>query len=91
MAGKKRRRNVPLYVWVSPEELQAIKDRMEQTGMTINCLSVVCVFFRMGIILEQLQNCLFFQNIRNKVLEVNFFSLLKIIRLLCCTLGRSRE
>ena len=33
MAGKKRRRNVPLYVWVSPEELQAIKDRMEQTGI----------------------------------------------------------
>lgn len=33
MAGKKRRRNVPLYVWVSPEELQAIKDRMEQVGI----------------------------------------------------------
>ena len=33
MAGKKRRRNVPLYVWVSPEELQAIKARMEQTGI----------------------------------------------------------
>ena len=33
VAGKKRRRNVPLYVWVSPEELQAIKDRMEQTGI----------------------------------------------------------
>ena len=33
MAGKKRRRNVPLYVWVSPEELQGIKARMEQTGI----------------------------------------------------------
>lgn len=33
MAGKKRRRNIPLYVWLSPEELQAIKDRMEQTGI----------------------------------------------------------
>ena len=33
MAGKKRRRNVPLYVWLSPEEQQAIKDRMEQTGI----------------------------------------------------------
>ena len=26
------RRNIPLYVWLSPEE-QAIKDRMEQTGI----------------------------------------------------------
>ena len=33
MAGKKRRRNVPLYVWVSPEELQAIRTRMEQVGI----------------------------------------------------------
>ena len=33
MAGKKRRRNVPLYVWLSPAEQQAIKDRMEQTGI----------------------------------------------------------
>ena len=33
MAGKKRRRYGPLYVWVSPEELQAIKARMEQTGI----------------------------------------------------------
>lgn len=33
MAGKKRVRNVPLYVWVSPEELQAIRARMEQAGI----------------------------------------------------------
>ncbi|WP_295766192.1 plasmid mobilization protein [uncultured Oscillibacter sp.] len=33
MTGKKRRRNIPLYVWLSPEEQQAIKDRMEQTGI----------------------------------------------------------
>ena len=33
MAGKKRRRNIPLYVWLSPEKQQAIKDRMEQTGI----------------------------------------------------------
>ena len=33
MAGKKRVRNVPLYVWVSPEELQAIRTRMEQVGI----------------------------------------------------------
>ena len=26
MAGKKRRRNIPLYVWLSPEEQQAIID-----------------------------------------------------------------
>lgn len=33
MAGKKRVRNVPLYVWVSPEELQAIRARMKQMGI----------------------------------------------------------
>lgn len=33
MGGKKRVRNVPLYVWLSPEELQTIRERMEQAGI----------------------------------------------------------
>lgn len=33
MREKKRVRNVPLYVWLSPEELQTIRDRMEQAGI----------------------------------------------------------
>ena len=33
MAGKKRVRDVPLYVWVRPDELEAIRERMEEAGI----------------------------------------------------------
>ena len=33
MAGKKRVRDVPLYVWVRPDELEAIRGRMEEAGI----------------------------------------------------------
>lgn len=33
MAGKKRIRDVPLYVWVRPDELEAIRGRMEEAGI----------------------------------------------------------
>lgn len=29
---KKRVRSVPIYVWVRPEELEAIRDRMAEAG-----------------------------------------------------------
>ena len=47
--------------------------------------------FQMVIILEQLQSCLFFQNIKNKEWEVDFFNLQRIIRLLCYTLVHNWE
>ena len=33
MAGKKRVRDVPLYVWVRPDELEAIRGHMEEAGI----------------------------------------------------------
>lgn len=33
MAGKKRVRDVPIYVWVRPDELEAIRERMDETGI----------------------------------------------------------
>lgn len=33
MAGKKRVRDVPLYVWVRSDELEAIRGRMEEAGI----------------------------------------------------------
>ena len=33
MARKKRVRDVPLYVWVRPDELEAIRGRMEEAGI----------------------------------------------------------
>lgn len=33
MAGKKRVRDVPLYVWVRPDELEAIRERVEEAGI----------------------------------------------------------
>ncbi|WP_289227782.1 plasmid mobilization relaxosome protein MobC [Parabacteroides goldsteinii] len=33
MAEKKRVRDVPLYVWVRPDELEAIRGRMEEAGI----------------------------------------------------------
>ena len=33
MAGKKRVRDVPLFVWVRPDELEAIRGRMEEAGI----------------------------------------------------------
>lgn len=33
MAGKKRVRDVPLYIWVRPDELEAIRERMEEAGI----------------------------------------------------------
>lgn len=33
MAGKKRVRDVPLYVWVRPDELEVIRGRMEEAGI----------------------------------------------------------
>ncbi len=32
-ANKKRKRDVPLYVWVSPEEKREIHSRMEEAGI----------------------------------------------------------
>lgn len=32
MSGRKRRRGVPLYVWVSEDEYAAIQQRMEEAG-----------------------------------------------------------
>ncbi len=32
MSGTKRRRGVPLYVWVSEDEVDTIKRRMEEIG-----------------------------------------------------------
>ena len=31
--SKKRVRNVPIYVWVRPDELEAIRERMAQAGI----------------------------------------------------------
>ena len=33
MAGKKRVRDVPIYVWVRPDELEAIRERMDEAGV----------------------------------------------------------
>lgn len=33
MAGKKRVRDVPLYVWVRPDELDTIRERMDEAGI----------------------------------------------------------
>ena len=33
MAEKKRVRDVPLYVWVRPDELEAIRGRMKEAGI----------------------------------------------------------
>lgn len=33
MAGKKRVWDMPLYVWVRPDELEAIRGRMEEAGI----------------------------------------------------------
>ena len=33
MDGKKRVRDVPLYVWVRPDELESIRERMEEAGI----------------------------------------------------------
>lgn len=33
MAGKKRVRDVPIYVWVRPDELEAIRERMDEAGI----------------------------------------------------------
>ena len=38
MAGKKRVRDVPLYVWVRPDELEAIRGRMEEAGIRIHTI-----------------------------------------------------
>lgn len=33
MAEKKRVRDVPIYVWVRPDELEAIRERMDEAGI----------------------------------------------------------
>ena len=77
-------------IWPGDYDMDKTQTALSKT-LNITAYDDVCEFFQMVIILEQLQNCLFFQSIRNKALVVSFSSLLKRTPQLCYILVHSQE
>ena len=73
-------------VWQGDYDMEQTRQALSKTlNITAydNKKLVGCLRFPMVTILEQLQSYLFFLNIKNRVLEVNFFNLQKTIHLQC--------
>ena len=74
-------------VWQGDYDMEQTRQALSKTlnitaydnKKLVGCLRILSD----GTILEQLQSYLFFLNIKNRVLEVNFFNLQKTIHLQC--------